>query len=450
MTTHYDLIAIGGGSGGLSVAERAAQYGARCAVIESVALGGTCVNVGCVPKKVMWFAADLAHALKDAGDYGFSPVPEATFSWQKHKRQRDEYVNGISHWYHDFLKDSGVDDISGFARFVDSHTLDVGGQQYTADHIVISTGGKPWVPDLPGAELGITSDGFFALESQPREVAIVGSGYIALELAGLFNSLGSRVKLLVRRQHILNGFDTLLSDTLREEMLDSGIEIAWDFHLESVSKQDKGLAVMAKDGRCFRHMDTLIWATGRHTAIQGLGLDACGVQTDSRNYIETDEFQNTNVAGVYAIGDVTGRIPLTPVAIAAGRRLADRLFNHQTERKLDYENVASVIFSHPPIATIGLSEQAARQVYGDQLIKVYNSQFTPMYHALTQRKTRTAMKLVCLGPQEQVIGCHIIGLGADEMLQGFAVAIKMGATKEDFDNAVAIHPSSAEELVTMR
>ncbi len=449
MSQHYDLIAIGGGSGGLSVAERAARYGARCAVVERGRLGGTCVNVGCVPKKVMWFAASIAHTLHDAPHYGFS-IGDSGFDWAKLKAARDAYVHGINDWYHTYLADSNIDEIVGSARFVDAHTLEVAGKRYTADHIVIAPGGAPSVPDTPGAELGITSDGFFELEDLPRRVAVVGSGYIAVELAGMLNALGADVTMLLRREHLLREFDAMLRENLMEEMLGDGIDILARTQVREVCRADDGtLTIECENGQRLEGFDELIWAIGRYPLSGDLDLEQAGVEVDANGYIPTDKFQNTNVPGVYAIGDVTGRAQLTPVAIAAGRRLGDRLFGGMSDRYLPYENIATVVFSHPPIGTVGLTESVARDQHGDA-VKVYQTRFTAMYNALTERKQKTAMKLVTVGAQERVVGCHVIGPGADEMMQGFAVAIRMGATKQDLDDTIAIHPTSAEELVTMR
>ncbi|GMR07436.1 MAG: glutathione-disulfide reductase [Gammaproteobacteria bacterium] len=449
MSRHYDLIAIGGGSGGLSAAEQAALYGKRCAVIESGDMGGTCVNVGCVPKKVMWYGANLAHALGDATDYGFD-VTVNGFDWNALVNARETYIKGINDWYHTYLADSNIDEISGHAKFIDAHTLEVNGQRYTAAHIVIAPGSYPLMPDIPGAEHGITSDGFFALRRQPERVAVVGAGYIAVELAGVLNSLGSDVSLLLRREHFLSSFDAMLRETLMEEMVNNGVKIIPRTIVERVSKENDGkLTLHYSDGQQLTGMDCVIWAIGRSPNTGDLDLSVTGVSMDERGYIPTDEFQNTNVDGLYAVGDVTGRAQLTPVAITAARRLSDRLFNHQTDRKLDYENIPTVVFSHPPIGSVGLSEEQAREIHGNA-VKIYQSRFTPMSHAFTRHKVQTALKLVTVGAQEKIVGCHVIGPGADEMLQGFAVAIKMGATKKDFDNTVAIHPSSAEELVTMR
>ncbi|MCK5640062.1 MAG: glutathione-disulfide reductase [Gammaproteobacteria bacterium] len=449
MDKHYDLIAIGGGSGGLSAAERAAMYGKKAAVIEHSRLGGTCVNVGCVPKKVMWNAGNIAHGLLDANDYGFD-VKVNKFDWTELVKSRESYIAELNQWYQTSLTDSDIDLISGQAHFVDAHTVEVSGKKYQAEHIVIASGGMPMIPNVPGANHGITSDGFFARQQQPRRVAIVGGGYIAVELAGLLRALGSEVNLLLRREHFLGNFDAMLRETLMEEMLNKGVNIMPKFNVERVEKKTDGkLNIHCQGGHELLGIDTLIWAIGRAPNVAGLNIEAAGIHRDEHGFIVTDAFQNTNVASIYALGDVTGRAQLTPVAIAAARRLGDRLFNGQSERRLDYENIPSVVFSHPPIATVGLSEGQAREIHGDT-VKIYQTRFTPMYYSMTRHKSSTAMKLVCVGAQEKIVGCHIIGQGADEMLQGFAVAIKMGATKADFDNTVAIHPTSAEELVTMK
>jgi len=447
-TQAFDLISIGGGSGGLACAQRAAEYGAKAAVIESHRLGGTCVNVGCVPKKVMWNAASVALSLADAGDYGFD-IDVRDNDWAVLKEKRDAYIARLNGIYARNLSAKGVTLVRGSARFVDAHTVEVGGARMRAPHIVIATGGMPAVPDLPGSGLGITSDGFFALERRPQRVAIVGSGYVACELAGAFHELGSRVELFIRKDHVLTHFDAMLGKSLMREMRAEGMTVHERVVPAAIHEQSSGKALVAADGREFEGFDAVLWAIGRGPNVAGLDLPKAGVTLGGDDFITTDEFQNTNIPGVYAIGDVTGRAQLTPVAIAAGRRLSDRLINGQTDRRLDYNSIATVVFTHPPIGTVGLTESEARAKYGDA-VKAYVADFTPMYHALTTRKTHTDMKLVCVGPEQKIVGCHVIGTGADEMMQGFAVAIRMGATKRDFDDTVAIHPTSAEELVTMR
>ncbi len=449
MTKKYDLIVIGAGSGGLSAAERAAKYGARCAVIEAGKMGGTCVNVGCVPKKVMWLGASVAHTLHDAPGYGFD-LELKEFSWPKLVEARDRYISNINSWYHTYLADSKIDEITGYARFVNETTVEVEGQQYQADHIVITPGSHPLVPDVEGAELGITSDGFFALKQQPRRVAIAGSGYIAVELAGLLNALGSEVTLFLRKEHLLRTFDAMLRESLMEEMLNAGVNIVPSASIEKVEQGSEGLMKLkCSNGSDYRDFDSLIWAIGRAPSSAGLQLEKAGIIADKAGFIQVDEYQNTNVPRVYALGDVTRAPQLTPVAIAAARRLSDRVFGGMKDRKLDSTLVPSVVFSHPPIATVGLTEGEARETHGESVC-VYQTRFTPMYNAFTESQSKMAMKLVCVGAQEKVVGCHMIGDGVDEMLQGFAVAIRMGATKKDFDDTIAIHPTASEELVTMR
>jgi len=445
----YDLIAIGGGSGGLSIAERAASYGAKCAVVEMGDMGGTCVNVGCVPKKVMWFGANLAHSIEDAKDYGFD-VESKGFDWAHLVKKREDYISGINNWYHNYLADSNIDEIVGFASFVDEHTLEVDGKKYTARHIMVAPGTRPTVPDIPGAELGITSDGFFALKDCPKRVAIIGSGYIAVEIAGVLNNLGADVCMYLRKEHLLRTFDSMLRETLLESMLDDGVDIVPRTQIAEVKKEENGsLTLIDEKGHSNQDFDEVIWAIGREPNAGGMNLEAANIKTNEQGYIPTDKFQKTNVDHIFALGDITGEAQLTPVAIAAARRLGDRLYNNQTDRHLDYSLIPTVVFTHPPIGTVGLTEDEAREQHGDA-VKIYQTRFTAMYNAMTRHDVRTAMKLVCIGAQEKVIGCHIIGPGCDEMLQGFAVAIRMGATKKDFDDTIAIHPTSSEELVTMR
>jgi len=444
----YDLLVIGGGSGGLAHAQRAAEYGAKAAVIEYGPLGGTCVNVGCVPKKVMWYAAHHAHGFHHAGSYGFD-IEVKGHDWGALKARRDAYIERLNGIYNKNLDRRGVTYIAGSARLVDANTVDVDGSEYKADRIVIATGGRPSVPNIPGAELGITSDGFFELDERPQRVLIAGSGYIAVELAGVFNALGSDVQLVVRKNSVLRSFDNMLSAELMEAMDRADIELDTGVIPESVEKTTEGLVLHAEDGRTFGPVDCLVWAIGRTPNTASLGAQSAGVEQDKYGFILTDKFQQTNVENIFALGDVTGRAALTPVAIAAGRRLADRLYGGMEGRHLEYELIPTVIFSHPTIGTVGMTEDEARAEYGDD-IKVYMSGFTGMYYALGDKKQRSVMKLITAGDDERVVGCHVIGEGADEMMQGFAVAMRMGATKKDFDDTVAIHPTSSEELVTMR
>ncbi len=450
MTRHYDYLAIGGGSGGIASINRAAMYGQKCALIEAKELGGTCVNVGCVPKKVMWHAAQIAEAIHNYGpDYGFDTTVN-NFSWQTVVKNRTAYIDRIHTSYETVLGKNNVDVIKGFARFVDAHTVEVNGEKITADHILIATGGRPVQPTIPGAGYGINSDGFFELDDMPKRTAVVGAGYIAVEIAGVLNALGSETHLFVRKDAPLRQFDPLLSETLVEVMNAEGPTL----HPQSVPKaivknSDGSLTLQLENGK-EQTVDCLIWAIGREPATDNLNLSVTGVELNEKGYIKVDKFQNTSVSGIYAVGDNTGAVELTPVAVAAGRRLSERLFNNKPEEHLDYSNIPTVVFSHPPIGTVGLTEPQAREQYGDDAVKVYKSSFTAMYTAVTQHRQPCRMKLVCVGPEEKIVGIHGIGFGMDEILQGFAVALKMGATKQDFDNTVAIHPTAAEEFVTMR
>jgi len=448
MNRKFDLIVIGGGSGGIAMANRAASYGAKVALVEAGRLGGTCVNVGCVPKKIMWNAASIAHVFHEAGDYGFSARVER-FDWAALKKSRDDYVTWLNGRYQAGLEKNGVQWLRGRAQFESAHVVTVDGARLEAPHVAIATGGRPTIPKWKGAELGITSDGFFELPRQPRRVAIVGAGYVAVELAGVFRALGSEVVLLARRASVLMSFDEMLREAVTREMAADGIEVHAGVHVQEAAREKGGIALACVEGLKVPGLDCVLWAVGREPETEVLNLPAAGVAIDRAGHVVTDEWQNTNAAGVYAVGDVTGREALTPVAIAAGRRLSDRLFGGKPDRRLIYENIPTVIFSHPPIGTVGLTEAQARERHGDA-VKVYRTEFTPLYHAFTSRKVKTSMKLVTVGKEEKIVGCHLFGGGADEMLQGFAVAIRMGATKSDFDDTVAIHPTSAEELVTMR
>lgn len=450
MAGEFDLIVIGGGSGGVACARRASEYGARVALVEAGRLGGTCVNVGCVPKKVMWNAADLADAAHDAPEYGFH-LETGGFDWSALKIKRDAHVAKLNGIYETLLAKNSVELIRGWARFRDRRTVVVGERTLIGKHIVVATGGRPVLPDVPGMNLGITSDGFFELQEQPRRVAVVGSGYIAIELSGIFAELGSKTTLVVRGATILKSFDSMIGEATLRLLREAGVAVvthAWPQALERTA--DGSLEVIARDGQRKGPVDCVVWAVGRAPAVEDIGLKEAGVELDAYGYVVTDQYQMTNVEGIFAIGDVTGRAQLTPVAIAAGRRLSDRVFGGQTGRYLDYKNIPTVIFGHPPIGTVGLSEEAARADFGSDAVKAFNSSFVPMYYAPLTRKPRCHMKIVTVGEEQRVVGVHVVGPGADEMMQGFAVAVRMGATKKDFDDTVAIHPTVAEELVTMR
>ncbi|WLF84945.1 glutathione-disulfide reductase [Moraxella sp. ZY210820] len=451
MTKHYDYIAIGGGSGGIASINRAASYGKKCAIIEAKHIGGTCVNVGCVPKKVMWYAGQLADAIHQyAPDYGFD-IQVNKFDYATLVKARNAYIERIHGSYQNVFNKNNVDVIQGFAKFIDKNTVEVNGEKITAEHILIATGGRPSRPDIEGQQYGIDSDGLFALTEQPKRLAVVGAGYIAVELAGVFNSLGSETHLLVRKDNPLRNFDTDIVQTLVDVMEKEGVHIHRQVNPQRIVKNaDESLTIYYANGQELT-VDCLVWAIGREPATDNINLEAVGVATNDKGFIKVDKYQNTNVANIYAVGDIIeNAVSLTPIAVAAGRRLSERLFNNKPNEHLDYNFVPTVVFSHPPIGTIGLTEQQAIEQYGQENIKVYQSSFTPMYSAVTQHRQPCKMKLVCLGQEQKIIGLHGIGFGVDEMIQGFAVAIKMGATKADFDNTVAIHPTGSEEFVTMR
>jgi len=378
------------------------------------------------------------------------------FDFAKLVESRQAYISRIHTSYDNVLAKNNVDVIRGFAKFVNKNTLEVTfadgtTEQVTADHILIATGGRPSIPAVKGAEYGIDSNGVFALTELPKRAAVVGAGYIAVELAGVLNSLGVETHLFVRKHAPLRNFDPMMAETLIESMQQDGITL----HTHAIPKEvvknaDGSVTLNLEDGREQR-VDCLIWAIGREPATDKINLQAVGVETNERGFIKVDKYQNTNVPGIYAVGDIIeGGIELTPVAVAAGRRLSERLFNNKPNEHLDYRLVPSVVFSHPPIGTVGLTEPQAIAQYGAENVKVYKSSFTSMYTAVTQHRQACRMKLVCVGKEEKIVGLHGIGFGVDEMIQGFAVAIKMGATKADFDNTVAIHPTGSEEFVTMR
>jgi len=448
MTERWDLIVIGGGSGGLACAQRATEHGARVVLAEPGPLGGTCVNVGCVPKKIMFHAAELAHCIVDASGYGFD-LEHRGHDWRKLKERRDAYVLRLRGIYADNLGRRGVTLLKAGARLAGSGRVTIGAGEHEAPHIVIATGGEPVIPALPGADLGISSDGFFELAKLPASVALVGSGYVAAELSGVFAALGASVTVLVRHDRMLRDFDEMLSFALMKAMRADGIAIIENAVSKAVTKREEGLSIGLEDGRSAGPFEAVIWAVGRRPRGDALGLAEAGVATGAQGEIVTNLLQDTNVPGIHAIGDVTCREALTPVAIAAGRRLADRLFGGMSDRHLDYRLIPTVIFTHPPIGTVGLSEQEARAAHGDA-VEVFRTDFMPLYHGLTERRRRAEMKLVTVGALQRIVGLHVIGAGADEMLQGFAVALCMGATKRDFDDTVAIHPTSAEEFVTIR
>ena len=450
MVKEYDYIVIGGGSGGIASANRAAMHGAKVILFEGKEVGGTCVNVGCVPKKVMWYGAQVAETLhRYAGEYGFD-VTINKFDFAKLKANRQAYIDRIHGSYERGFDSNGVERVYEYARFVDPHTVEVAGERYTAPHILIATGGHALYPNIPGSEYGITSDGFFELDEVPKRTAVIGAGYIAVEVAGVLNALGSDTHLFVRKDRPLRTFDKDIVDVLVDEMAKSGPTLHTHANATEVVKNaDDSLTISFDNGETIT-VDCLIWAIGRAANTSGFGLEKTGVKLTEKVTIYSDEFENTSVPGIYALGDVTGKLDLTPVAVKAGRQLSERLFNNKADAKLDYTDVATVVFSHPVIGSVGLTEEKAIAKYGEENIKVYKSSFTPMYTALGDNRQPSTMKLVTLGEDEKIIGLHGIGYGVDEMIQGFSVAIKMGATKADFDNTVAIHPTGSEEFVTMR
>lgn len=447
----YDYIVIGGGSAGIASANRAAIHGAKVLLIEASEIGGTCVNLGCVPKKVMWYGAQVAETIQTyAKDYGFN-INKTDFSFATLKENRQAYIDRIHQSYQRGFDANGVERINAYASFIDAHTVKAGKEEYTAPHILIATGGHPIIPqDIEGAELGITSDGFFALDAIPKRTAVIGAGYIAVEIAGVLNALGSETHLLVRHDRPLRNFDKDIVASLVDEMVNTQLELHTQSQVQSLQKQADNSILLTKTDGSQLEVDQVIWAIGRKPNISGFGLENTGAELDENDFIKTDAYENTSVQGLYAVGDINGKLALTPVAVAAGRRLSERLFNGKRDEKLDYTKVPTVIFSHPAIGSVGMTEEEAIEAFGKDDIKIYQSSFTSMYTAVTEYRQVCKMKLVTQGENEKIVGLHGIGYGVDEMIQGFAVAIKMGATKADFDNTVAIHPTGAEEFVTMR
>lgn len=446
----FDIIAIGGGSGGIATMNRAAIYGAKAAVIEGSHLGGTCVNLGCVPKKIMWYGSQVAEAIHHYGpEYGFTSQ-DVTFDFATLRKNREAYIERSRTSYGNTFKNNGVQVINGFAKFVDAQTVEVNGKLIRAKHIVIATGAQPAVPNIPGNELGIVSDDVFAWEELPTSVAVIGAGYIAVEMAGLLHGLGVQTDLFVRGNRPLRNFDSYIIQALMEEMERTNLPLHTGKTPVSLEKTEDGLIQINFEDGSSHTAQVVLWAIGRKPNVEQLNLEAAGVQLTPSGHIAVDEYQETGVPGIYALGDVTGEKELTPVAIKAGRLLAERLFNNKATAKMDYTNIPTVVFSHPAIGTVGLTEEEAIAQYGQEQVKVYTSAFTSMYTALANNRQMAKFKLVTVGENEQVVGLHGIGYGVDEMIQGFSVAIKMGATKEEFDAVVAIHPTGSEEFVTMR
>ena len=446
MAMYADLLVIGGGSAGLACAIRAARHGAKVVLFEPHELGGTCVNRGCVPKKAMWYAAELADAQRMAATVGFDVQPGA-LDWPAFVARREAYVARARESYGRRLAELGIAHINAAASFTAAHTLLADGAEYSAPHIAVGTGARSRPLNLAGAEFAIDSDGFFKLDALPARVGVIGGGYIGVELAGVLHALGAHVEMF-SRSGLLSHFDADLGRALTAQMEASGITHHQGRKLRAVRREGGALWLEGADDARHGPYDCVLGALGRVPNTEGLGLGVAGVALNAAGEITTDVFENTNVAGVYALGDVNGKRQLTPVAIAAGRRLADRLFGGQPDAHLDYANIASVVFSHPPIGSVGLTEAEARRQYGDA-VSIHTARFTPMLWSLAERSGRTFMKLVCAGDDQRIIGLHGIGPGMDEMLQGFAVALKLGARYADFLDTVAIHPTSAEEFVTM-
>ncbi|KAI1210497.1 uncharacterized protein F4807DRAFT_423606 [Annulohypoxylon truncatum] len=462
-----DLLVIGGGSGGLGAARMAsAKFGAKAMVVEASRLGGTCVNVGCVPKKVTFNAAALAEAIHDAKAYGFSVQETKPFDFTTFKRKRDAYIKRLNGIYERNLANDKVEYVHGWARLLSRNeveiTLDDGTKTVVrAAKIVVAVGGEPTKPpsDIPGAELGTNSDGFFDIDTLPKKVALVGAGYIAVEFAGMFNALGTETHLFIRHKTFLRAFDPMIQDGVTAEYERLGVHVHKESDQMKVEKDSSTgkLAIQYKDSNGqgkVEGVDHLIWAIGRTPMTKNIGLEEAGVKLDEKGYIVTDEYQNSSVDNIYALGDVSGRVELTPVALAAGRRLAERLYGGPqfSTTRIDYTNIPSVVFAHPEVGSIGLTEPQAEAQYGKENLTVYKTSFTAMYYAMMEPedKAPTKYKVICAGPEQKVVGLHIMGQGSGEMLQGFGVAIKMGATKKDLDSCIAIHPTSAEELVTLK
>jgi len=453
---HFDYLVLGGGSGGIASARRAAAHGAKVAVVERNRLGGTCVNVGCVPKKVMFNTGSMMQLFHQAAGYGYE-IGDIKFTWSAIKERRDAYVKRLNGIYQNNLGNSGVTFIEGDAKFSGMKEIEVDGVTYSGENVLIAVGGKPLLPDIPGKELGKDSDDFFEFEEAPKKVCVVGSGYIAVELAGILNLLGSDVDLLIRGEgRPLRYMDDTITDQLVTEMTAEGVNFVKGELASLEEKDGKKLATLT-NGETMEGYDEVLYAIGRTPVTDTLNLEATGVETFGAGYICVDKASKTGSPGVYAVGDVIGTgIDLTPTAIAAGRLLSDRLFGGLSEEEtlMDYDNVPTAVFSHPPLAVMGLTEKEAIEKYGADDVVVHKSTFVNMLYSREflvegQFQPKTIAKLVCVGPEQTVVGLHMIGLAVDEILQGFSVAMKMGATKADFDSVVAIHPTSAEELVTI-
>jgi glutathione reductase (NADPH) len=442
----FDMITIGAGSGGVAGTRRAGSYGAHTAIVEELRVGGTCVLRGCVPKKLLVYGSQFSDAFADAEGFGWS-VPPATFDWPTLIDAKDKELDRLNQIYINMLNNSGVKIIDGRGIVVDPHTVEVAGKHYTAENILIATGGHPTVPNLPGIEHVISSNEALSLPKLPRRIIIVGGGYIAVEFAGIFNGFGCEVVEMIRREELLYGFDDDLRVSLAQEMRNRGVEIHARTQVTRIEKDPReGYTVFTSIGQEIS-ADIVMYATGRGPNTKGLGLAEVGVAMKENGAVKVDEWQRTSVPSILAVGDVTDRINLTPVAIGEGRAIAETLYNNNPI-KMDHADVPSAVFSQPPIGTVGLTEEAARKQYGE--VDVYCARFRPMKNILAGRDERTFMKLVVDARTDRVLGCHMLGPDAPEIIQGLAVAVKCGASKKMFDQTVGIHPSAAEEFVTMR
>ena len=441
----FDMFTIGAGSGGVASSRRAGSYGARVAICEELRVGGTCVLRGCVPKKLLVYGAQFADAFADAAGFGWT-VPVPSFDWPALIEAKDKEIGRLSQIYINMLNSSGVEIINGRGIVVDPHTIEVNGRRYTAENILVAVGGWPETPRIPGIEHVISSNEALDLPTLPKRIVIVGGGYIAVEFAGIFNGFGSEVVEIIRREQVLRAFDEDLRVYLGEEMRGRGIDIRGNTQIARIDKTAGGYTVTATTGDKVE-TDCVMYATGRKPNTEGLGLAEIGVEMEENGAIVVDEWQRSTVKNIYAIGDVTDRINLTPVAIAEGRAIAETLYNNNPMR-MDHADVPSAVFSNPPIGTVGLTEEEARRRYGD--IDVYQSRFRPMKNTLSCRGERSFLKLLVETKTDRVVGCHMLGPDAPEIVQGLAIAVKCGATKAQFDQTVGIHPSAAEEFVTMR
>ncbi|MGA4445866.1 glutathione-disulfide reductase [Ectopseudomonas chengduensis] len=447
MSYDFDLFVIGAGSGGVRAARFAAGFGARVAVAESRYLGGTCVNVGCVPKKLLVYGAHFAEDFEQASGFGWS-LGQANFDWTTLIANKNREIGRLNGIYRNLLTNSGVSLFEGHARIVDAHTVEVNGQRHSTERILIATGGWPQIPDIPGRELAISSNEAFFLKQLPKRVLVVGGGYIAVEFASIFHGLGAQTSLLYRGDLFLRGFDGAVREHLRDELSKKGLDLQFNADIASIERQaDGSLAATLKDGRVLE-ADCVFYATGRRPMLDNLGLENVEVKLDKRGYVEVDDLFQTSTPSILALGDVIGRVQLTPVALAEGMAVARRLFKPEEYRPLDYSMIPTAVFSLPNIGTVGLSEEQA--IEAGHKVKIFESRFRPMKLTLTENPERTLMKLVVDADSDRVLGCHMVGPEAGEIVQGLAVALKAGATKQIFDETIGVHPSAAEEFVTLR